>query len=138
MSLLLAMLIALSGCSQRTGPAPQPEARAASPADVGARLYDTNCAACHQQDGSGIPGVYPTMIGSPLVLGDPKQLVRWVLKGQRPAGTPTGGYPTKMASFDWMKPKAAAQLLSYLRSSFGNAAPAIDEMTVEKALESSQ
>lgn len=71
-------------------------------------------------------------------MGDPKDLVLWVLKGQRPAGMPSGRYPTKMAAFDWMKPAAAAQLLSYLRSSFGNAAPAIDAATVEKALGSSQ
>jgi len=67
---------------------------------LGARLYDVNCAACHQQDGRGIPGVYPTMAGSPLVLGDPKDLALWVLKGRRTASMPKA-LPTKMQAFDW-------------------------------------
>jgi mono/diheme cytochrome c family protein len=35
-----------------------------------ARLDDANCIACHSQDARGIPGVYPSLVGSPVVLGD--------------------------------------------------------------------
>jgi len=135
--LLLAALAVLPGCSRPgenasgAGPA---GASAAPPAALGARLYDVNCAACHQQDGRGIPGVYPTMAGSPLVLGDPKDLALWVLKGRRTASMPEGRYPTRMEAFGWMQPAAAAALFSYLRSSFGNTAPAVDAATVAKAL----
>jgi mono/diheme cytochrome c family protein len=137
--LVLAALAALPGCSQRdenASGAGSENASDAPPAALGARLYDVNCAACHQQDGRGIPGVYPTMAGSPLVLGDPKDLALWVLKGRRTASMPEGRYPTKMQAFDWMKPAAAAALFTYLRSSFDNAAPAVDASAVAKALES--
>jgi hypothetical protein len=40
-----------------------------------------------------------------------------------------------MLQFGWMKPADAAALFSYVRSSFGNSAPAIDAATVAKALE---
>ena len=69
-----------------------------------------------------------------MVLGDPAQLALWVVKGQRPASLPSGRYPTQMLQFGWMKPADAAALFSYLRSSFGNAAPPVDTATVAKAL----
>jgi mono/diheme cytochrome c family protein len=134
--LLISIVVALGACSQDSRNATPSADRGASPANLGARLYDANCAACHQQDGSGIPGVYPTMIGSPVVMGDATELAQWVLKGRRPAAMPVGRYPTRMASFDWMKPAAAAALLTYLRSSFGNSAPPVDAATVAKAVES--
>lgn len=107
---------------------------ASSAAEVGARLYSGNCVPCHQQTGLGIQGVYPSLAGSPVVLGDPAQLALWVVKGQRPASMPAGRYPTQMLQFGWMKPADAAALFSYLRSSFGNAAPPVDAATVAKAL----
>jgi mono/diheme cytochrome c family protein len=107
---------------------------ASSAAEVGARLYSGNCVPCHQQTGLGIQGVYPSLAASPVVLGDPAQLALWVVKGQRPASMPAGRYPTQMLQFGWMKPADAAALFSYLRSSFGNAAPPVDAATVAKAL----
>jgi mono/diheme cytochrome c family protein len=108
--------------------------RGGSAAEVGARMYSGNCVPCHQQTGVGIPGVYPSLAGSPVVLGDPAELALWVIKGQRPASMPLGRYPTQMLQFGWMKPADAAVLLSYLRSNFGNSATAVDAAAVAKAL----
>jgi mono/diheme cytochrome c family protein len=105
-----------------------------SAAEVGARLYDGNCVPCHQPGAVGIPGVYPALAGSPVVVGDPAELALWVMKGQRPASMPAGRYSTQMLQFGWMQPADAAALFSYLRSSFGNAAPAVDAATVARAL----
>jgi mono/diheme cytochrome c family protein len=101
---------------------------------VGERIYSGNCVPCHQQSGAGIPGVYPSLAGSPVVLGDPQQLARWVIKGQRPVSIPAGRYPTQMLQFGWMKPADAAALFSYLRSNFGNTAAPVDAAAVSKAL----
>jgi mono/diheme cytochrome c family protein len=101
---------------------------------VGERIYSGNCVPCHQQSGAGIPGVYPGLAGSPVVLGDPEQLARWVIKGQRPVSMPAGRYPTQMLQFGWMKPADAAALFSYLRSNFGNSAAPVDAAAVSKAL----
>ncbi|MHB8476044.1 MAG: c-type cytochrome [Steroidobacteraceae bacterium] len=137
--LVLAGLIA--GCSAKDPAAPQgaPGAlsagRGAAPAaDVGARIYSGNCLPCHQQSGAGIPGVYPSLAGSPVVLGDPAELARWVIKGQRPPAMPAGRYSTQMLQFGWMKPADAAALFSYLRSSFGNSAAPVDAASVAQAL----
>ena len=97
-------------------------------------MYSGNCVACHQQDAHGIPGVYPSLAGSPVVLGDPSELALWVIKGRRPTSMPVGRYPTTMIQFSWMKASDAAALFTYLRSNFGNNAAAVDSATVEQAL----
>jgi mono/diheme cytochrome c family protein len=102
--------------------------------DVGARIYSGNCIACHQQNAQGIPGVYPSLVGSALVLGDPKALALWVTKGQRVASMPAGKYPTTMPQYGWMSARDTAALLTYLRSNFGNAAPPVDAATLAAAL----
>jgi len=101
---------------------------------TGARLYYDNCRACHLEDARGVPAVYPSLVNSPVILGDPTELTLWVIKGQRPASMPAGRYPTVMNQFGWMKPAEAAALFTYLRSSFGNSAPAVDASTVSRAL----
>jgi mono/diheme cytochrome c family protein len=128
------MLGFLAGCSADTATVPQPLSEGHSTTDTGARIYNGNCIACHQQDARGIPGVYPSLVGSPVVLGDPKELTLWVVKGRRPPSLPAGRYPTMMLQFGWMKAEDAAALFTYLRASFGNAAAPVDPATVARAL----
>jgi mono/diheme cytochrome c family protein len=130
---MLALAGALGACSPRT-PAVT-EATAPAAGDAGERIYSGNCVPCHQAAGAGIPGVYPSLAGSPVVLGDPAQLARWVIRGQRPANMPLGRYPTQMLQFGWLKPADAAALFTYLRSNFGNSAPPVDAAAVTKALD---
>ncbi len=144
---LLLLAGALAGCPAKKKPG-EPQGVAAgstaaaaaaggaepASAQVGERIYNGNCVPCHQQTGMGIAGVYPSLSGSPVVLGDPVELALWVVKGQRPASMPAGRYSTQMLQFGWMKPADAAALLSYVRSSFGNSAAPVDATTVAKAL----
>jgi mono/diheme cytochrome c family protein len=99
----------------------------------GEQLYAQNCAPCHRQDGTGVPNVYPSLIGSAAVLGPPVELAQWVLSQKRPASIPAGRYPTQMLLFGWMKDADAAALLTYIRSNFGNSAPPVDAATIAKA-----
>jgi mono/diheme cytochrome c family protein len=109
-------------------------AKSTSMAEDGERIYSANCVPCHQQSGVGIPGVYPSLAGSAVVLGDPQQWALWVVKGQRPASMPAGRYSTMMLQFGWMKAADAAALLNYLRANFGNAAPPVDIATLAAVL----
>jgi len=146
-SSLIALAGVLAACSAK-GPG-EPEGAAGVPgsaigataktagptaAEIGERIYSGNCVPCHQQNGAGIPGVYPSLAGSPVVTGDPAELARWVMQGQRPHSMPAGRYSTQMLQFGWMKPADAAALFSYLRSNFGNSAAPVDAATVTKAL----
>ena len=112
-----------AGCSPGSTPA---AGGATGPQPDGARLYAGNCIACHQQDGRGIPGVYPALAGSPVVAGDPVALAAWIVQGTRPASRPAGRYTTVLPQFAWLRADAAAALLTYLRRSFGNQAAAVD------------
>jgi mono/diheme cytochrome c family protein len=139
---------ALPACSSKAPSAPATDPRATAPSteaptagsggapstEVGERIFNGNCVACHQPGGVGIPGVYPSLVGSPVVLGDPAELARWVIRGQRPASMPLGRYSTQMLQFGWLKPADAASLFTYLRSHFGNSAAPVDAATVSKAL----
>jgi mono/diheme cytochrome c family protein len=128
MSASLALALGLAGCSgQSSSPATE------APADLGARLYEQNCLPCHREDGKGVPGVYPSLSGSPVVNGDAVALAQWVLNGRRPESMPTGRYAAQMLLFGWMKDQDAAALLTYIRSQFGNSAASVDAATVAGA-----
>jgi mono/diheme cytochrome c family protein len=52
------------------------------PYTLGKRIFNENCAKCHQPDGLGLPGQYPPLVGSewPLAPG-PARMIRIVLDG---------------------------------------------------------
>ena len=129
---MLLAAMQLAACSPQSGSGAS-NAAAPPPADLGARLYNQNCVPCHREDGVGVPTVYPSLAGSAVVKGDPVQLAQWVLSGKRPPTLPAGRYSTQMLLFGWMKDADAAALLTYVRSHFGNDAPAVDAATVARA-----
>jgi mono/diheme cytochrome c family protein len=126
---------AIPGAQAPSAEAPVATGGEAASTEVGERIFNGSCVACHQQGGEGIPGVYPSLAASPVVLGDPAELARWVIRGQRPVAMPVGRYSTQMLQFGWLKPTDAASLFTYLRSHFGNSAAPVDAATVAKALE---
>jgi len=128
-----ALLMTLCACSQPPPPAAATGAAAPGPADRGSVLYMQNCVPCHRDQGEGVPNVYPSLAGSPAVLGDPIELAQWVLSQKRPASIPAGRYATQMLLFGWLKDEDAAALLTFIRSNFGNSAPPVDAAMIAKA-----
>lgn len=133
--LLLLGLVVLLGACQQSNPGPGAGAAAGSGADRGAALYAQNCVPCHHENGEGVPKVFPSLSGSPAVMGDPIELAQWVLSQKRPASIPAGRYPTQMLLFGWMNNEDAAALLTYIRSHFGNSAPPVDAALIAKSRE---
>ena len=95
-------------------------ATAATP--PGAPIFAANCAACHQPTGKGIPGAFPALAGDKFVMGDPAKPVTVLLNGR-------GGMPTFR---DVLNDGQIAGVLSYVRSSWGNTAPAVDPKLVTR------
>ena len=63
----------------------------------GAGLYDSACARCHQQDGSGQMPWFAALAGNPVVMSeDPTSLIRIVLEGGPTPKTETGPAIEKM------------------------------------------
>ncbi len=132
--LLLALLGACAAGCTRSAPVPAAaDAGVRTGASAGARIYSGNCMPCHQEDGRGIAGVYPSLAGSPVVLGDPRDFASWVAGGQRPTGMSAGRYAASMPQFGWMRADDMAALLTFLRSNFGNAAPPVSAASVAAA-----
>jgi mono/diheme cytochrome c family protein len=101
----------------------------------GAELYDDNCAACHRTDGAGSPNALPKMAGNSSVLTeDPNSLIRLVLGGSSLPGTTAAPSALGMPSFAWrLSNDEVAQLLTFIRSSWGNQAPSVSARQVARA-----
>jgi alcohol dehydrogenase (quinone), cytochrome c subunit len=100
----------------------------------GAELYDDNCAACHRTDGGGSPNVLPKIAGNSTVLSaDADSLIRLVLTGSSLPGTAGAPSPLGMPGFGWRLSNAEiAQLLTFIRSGWGNQASSVSESDVAK------
>jgi cytochrome c oxidase subunit 2 len=79
----------------------------------GAQVYAANCVACHQANGGGIPGAFPALAGSKVVLGPSADQIAVLLQGR--AGT-------AMASFKQLSDVELAAVMSYTRNAWGNQA----------------
>jgi mono/diheme cytochrome c family protein len=130
----LGLMLFIAAC-QQSSPDKGAGSVADSGAERGAALYAQNCVPCHRENGEGVPKVFPSLSGSPAVLGDPVELAQWVLSQKRPASIPAGRYPTQMLLFGWMSNEDAAALLTYIRSHFGNSASPVDPALIAKSRE---
>lgn len=99
-----------------------------------AKLYEANCAACHGKQGEGLQGAIPALAGSATVLSsNSNNLVLSVLYGGYAPSTAANPRPYGMPPFmlDFNDADLSA-LLSWVRSNWGNAAPAVREFDVYK------
>jgi mono/diheme cytochrome c family protein len=114
------------------GTKPAPVAASDKMMRVGEAIYKDSCAACHKDNGSGEPHLFPKLAGSALVQSnDPTTLAHVVLNGARAAST--AGAPTApaMPSFDWrLKDDQVAAVLTYIRNTWGNAAAPVPASAV--------
>jgi mono/diheme cytochrome c family protein len=86
---------------------------------AGKGVYATNCAGCHQDQGQGAPRVAAALAGSKIVTGRPDAVLRVLLNGK---DGPIGEMPPLGQS---LNDEQLAQVLTYIRGSFGNTASPI-------------
>ncbi|MBS1933053.1 MAG: cytochrome c [Bacteroidetes bacterium] len=98
----------------------------------GKKVYTERCLTCHQADGGGVQNMNPPLIKTKWVLGDKTQLITIVLKGLN-----TGvviddiEYHNVMASHADLTDLQIADVLTYVRNSFGNKAKAVTPAEVK-------
>ncbi len=118
-------------------PAPAAEKKPAAPdpklAQAGEAIYLDNCSACHRSNGEGSPGTFPPLKGDATVQdGDPTTVIRVILDGVHAVATDARPTPLAMPSFKWkLSNEEVAAVASYVRSTWGNAAPAISASDVQ-------
>jgi mono/diheme cytochrome c family protein len=92
----------------------------------GKAVYNKYCLACHQTNGSGVPGMYPPITRSDWVEGDKTRLIRIILNGLKGEITVTGQvYKTAMPDHQYLNDDQIAAVLTYVRSNFGNDADSV-------------
>jgi mono/diheme cytochrome c family protein len=101
-------------------------------------IYEQTCLPCHQADASGVPGMNPPLRKSPYVQGTPGKLIGIILQGLNDGVEIEGEtYSNPMPAFSSvLKDEEIADVLSYLRSHFGNKAGPISKMQVSRIRQS--
>jgi mono/diheme cytochrome c family protein len=102
----------------------------------GKKVYESTCLACHQANGSGVPGMNPPLKKTKWVMGDKKTLINVILKGMdQEIEVNDETYSNTMPSFATLSDQEIADVLTYVRNSFGNKASQIKEADVKKLRE---
>jgi len=118
-------------------PAQRPDR--APPADEqvlleGRRIYEASCAQCHGDDGRGKLPAYPPLAGNRAVTLSPAvNAIRMTVNGGFPPGTKGNPRPYGMPPFGHELDDAqVAAVLSWIRASWGNAAPPVTAVEVNR------
>lgn len=97
----------------------------------GKALYKQYCISCHQENGTGVPRMNPPLVKTEYVLGDKTRLIGILLKGLNEDVEINGDYFTNpMPSQAALKDQEIADILSYVRNSFGNKASTVSAAEV--------
>ena len=88
---------------------------------AGQELYNIYCISCHQGDGKGAKGRFPSLVGTDWVTGDKKRLINVLLNGLEGEiivnGETWNGY---MPQHSFLNDQQITDILNYIRTNFGN------------------
>ncbi len=102
----------------------------------GQKVYNVACLPCHQADGNGVPGMHPPLKESEWVSGDKERLIRIVAEGLEGEIEIHGEtYNSVMAPLSHLNAEQVADVLTFIRKSFGNDASEVTEAEVEEVLQ---
>ena len=105
----------------------------------GQAIYEALCLNCHQATGQGLTGVYPPLARSEWVAGDPQTLIKLTIHGlvgtTKVLGKDYGLVPMPPMGLD---DQQLADVLTYVRSAFGNSAPAVTPAEVKAVREATK
>ncbi|MBF9237952.1 cytochrome c [Hymenobacter sp. BT683] len=134
---LLAVLAWFSepaAAQKKATPKAKPTAKAAAPAAslaAGKALYAQSCLSCHQADGGGVDRMNAPLTQTTWVLGDKTRLVKVMLNGMQGVEVDGEKYANVMPAFDYLTDQQLADVLTYVRNSFGNKASALSGAEVK-------
>jgi glucose/arabinose dehydrogenase/mono/diheme cytochrome c family protein len=135
--IVTAKKVTTTTASTKTAATTKPVAKtvpAAKPAFIaGKTLYMQNCATCHQADGGGVGELNPPLSKTSYVLGDKNRLINVVLKGLSQQSVDGEKYSNAMPPLNYLTDKQIADVLTFIRSSFGNKASGVTEQEVKNA-----
>lgn len=78
----------------------------------GQQVHNRTCIACHGAGGQGVPGIFPALVGSPVVTGDLQENLDTVINGV--PGTAMQAFGAQLSEVD------IAAVITYQRNAWGN------------------
>ncbi len=91
----------------------------------GKEVYGLNCQSCHMEKGEGMPGSFPPLAKT-VYVKDTKKIIGIILNGQSGEITVNGNkYNMDMPAQSYLSDQQIADVLTYVRSSWGNKYPAV-------------
>jgi len=100
---------------------------------AGKLVYTQYCLSCHMADGGGVQNMNPPLIKTSFINGEKSKLVSVVLNGMSQKEIDGETYNNVMAPFNYLTDKQIADVLTYVRNSFGNKKTAVTVAEVKKA-----
>lgn len=107
----------------------------AAPSEVmerGRTVYMQNCFICHQLNGQGLPGTYPPLAKSDYLLADKERSIRIVIDGLAEEIRVNGRRFAGAMQPVLIPDQAIADVLTFVRNSWGNQADAVTAEEVKK------
>ena len=92
----------------------------------GESVYVKNCAACHQVNGQGIPGIFPALAGSEIVLNDKPRNLEILMEGVQ--GAAMQSFANQLSEVDM------ASVITYTRKAWGNDTNGDGEVVLPKEI----
>ncbi len=93
--------------------------------DSGKRVYVLLCMSCHQPDGIGVPKIGPSL-NTKTVVGDKKKIIELVIRGSSVSKEMNdAAYNKIMPPNPKISDQEIADVLTYIRNSFGNKASVV-------------
>lgn len=94
---------------------------------AGEKVFKKYCISCHQADGSGVPNLNPPLINTTYVMGDKEKLIKIILNGlNEEVEIDDEVFANPMPALgSVLKDQQIADVLTFVRNSFGNKASAI-------------
>jgi mono/diheme cytochrome c family protein len=94
--------------------------------ELGKEVSANNCVSCHNEDGKATEGLYPPLAKSDYLQKSADTLINVILAGQNGEVIVNGEkYNDDMLAQDYLSDDQAADVLNYVRNSWGNKMPAI-------------
>ncbi len=99
----------------------------------GGQLYAKYCLTCHQADGGGVRNMFPPLAGNPKVTGSSSDIIKIVLFGLKgPIVVNERDYDQVMPPQNYLDDKQIADILTYVRSEWGNKAQPVKAEEIAK------
>jgi mono/diheme cytochrome c family protein len=101
----------------------------------GKEVYVLYCQSCHMEDGKGTPDINPPVAKADYLKKPSKTLINVILKGQSGEVVVNGKkYNAMMPAQDYLTDIQIADVLNYVRNSWGNKIPGTITPSTVKAL----